>query len=95
MEKSTFMKLGREFTKLGIHIYMIRHFLLIACDCNSWGSQTLQCDRVNGSCVCITGVGGHKCDTCARGFIGNAPQCQECGECFNNWDMIIGELKGG
>ncbi|ODN04402.1 Laminin subunit beta-1 [Orchesella cincta] len=64
-----------------------------ACQCNSWGSQTQQCDRVNGSCVCITGVGGHKCDTCARGFIGTAPSCRECGECFENWDLIIGELK--
>ncbi|XP_021960938.1 laminin subunit beta-1 isoform X2 [Folsomia candida] len=63
------------------------------CQCNEWGSSTSQCDRVNGSCVCHPGIGGAKCDECARGYIGSAPSCSPCGECFENWDRIIGNLK--
>ena len=66
----------------------------LACECNVRGSATSQCDRNNGSCVCVPGIGGFKCDECARGYIGNAPNCSPCGECFENWDRIVGGLKG-
>ena len=64
-----------------------------ACDCNPEGSATLQCHQGNGTCVCMMGIGGDKCDKCARGFIGTAPNCRPCGECFDNWDRILNELK--
>uniref|UniRef100_A0A1B6DHB4 Laminin subunit beta-2 n=1 Tax=Clastoptera arizonana TaxID=38151 RepID=A0A1B6DHB4_9HEMI len=62
------------------------------CECNPEGSATLQCNQQDGSCVCIRGIGGHKCDQCARGFLGSTPQCSPCGECFDNWDLILTNL---
>lgn len=58
----------------------------------------MQCDRTDGSCVCIPGIGGHRCGECARGYmevevIGRPLTCSPCGECFENWDRIIGDLK--
>ncbi|PSN55873.1 Laminin subunit beta-1, partial [Blattella germanica] len=63
------------------------------CECNPEGSATLQCHQTNGSCVCMVGIGGEKCDICARGYIGTAPNCRPCGECFDNWDRILNELR--
>ena len=67
--------------------------LSAGCDCDRVGSATLQCDRRTGSCECIAGVGGHKCDRCARGTTGRMPHCVPCGECFDDWDTIITELS--
>lgn len=68
--------------------------LLLACECNSYGSATYQCNRESGQCVCIKGIGGYKCDQCARGYLGEAPYCSPCGECFDNWDDILTNLNG-
>lgn len=54
----------------------------------------MQCRRDDGSCVCSEGIAGKNCDICARGYTGNAPFCDPCGECFDNWDDILQELKG-
>ncbi|KAI5734580.1 hypothetical protein M8J77_008341 [Diaphorina citri] len=59
------------------------------CDCDPSGSATSQCHQNNGTCVCHQGIGGVRCDTCARGYIGTAPDCSPCGECFDNWDSIL------
>lgn len=64
-----------------------------ACECNSYGSATYQCNRETGQCVCIKGIGGYKCDQCARGYLGEAPYCSPCGECFDNWDDILSSLN--
>lgn len=63
-----------------------------ACDCDVRGSATMQCRQNNGTCVCNPGIGGARCDTCARGYIGTAPECSPCGECFDNWDIILRDL---
>ncbi|XP_071818191.1 laminin subunit beta-1-like isoform X1 [Apostichopus japonicus] len=63
-----------------------------ACDCDPDGSLTLQCNQ-DGSCVCKEGVTGYRCDQCDRGYQGDVPVCESCGECFHNWDRIIAELK--
>lgn len=63
------------------------------CECDPSGSETLQCHRGNGTCICRLGIGGEKCDRCARGYTGQAPYCSPCGECFDNWDFIIGQLR--
>lgn len=34
-------------------------------------------------------MGGYKCDQCDRGYLGQAPYCSPCGECFDNWDLIL------
>ena len=65
----------------------------LACECNSYGSATYQCHRTSGQCVCIKGIGGYKCDQCARGYLGEAPYCSPCGECFDNWDDILTSLQ--
>lgn len=62
------------------------------CDCDPDGSLTLQCNQ-DGSCVCKEGVTGYRCDQCARGYQGDVPNCESCGECFHNWDRIIAALK--
>ncbi|KAI1733245.1 laminin EGF domain-containing protein [Ditylenchus destructor] len=63
------------------------------CECDPTGSATLQCNRQDGTCVCRPGSGGPLCNQCARGYTGQWPHCQACGECFNNWDRILQELK--
>ncbi|XP_039249987.2 laminin subunit beta-1-like [Styela clava] len=63
------------------------------CDCDPLGSAHVQCDRATGQCPCIEGVGGRYCDRCKRGFTGDIPSCEPCGECFDNWDKIISDLK--
>ncbi|XP_005110416.2 laminin subunit beta-1 [Aplysia californica] len=66
----------------------------IPCDCNPQGSSARQCDRRTGQCVCVEGVTGFKCDRCARGTTGDLPNCVPCGECFDNWDSVIQDLRG-
>lgn len=63
------------------------------CECDRHGSETDQCDRQTGQCKCLPGMGGYKCDECARGYLGDAPHCSPCGECFDNWDLILNSLK--
>jgi len=65
-----------------------------ACECNRQGAATQQCDRRTGRCECEPGISGEKCDRCDRGTTGDVPHCQPCGECFDNWDLIISELTG-
>uniref|UniRef100_A0A348G671 Laminin subunit beta1 n=1 Tax=Odontomachus monticola TaxID=613454 RepID=A0A348G671_ODOMO len=63
------------------------------CECDVIGSASQQCDRETGVCVCHKGIGGEKCDQCDRGYHGDAPQCTPCGECFDNWDLILSGLS--
>lgn len=63
------------------------------CDCDQYGAADFQCDRETGQCVCHEGIGGYKCNECARGYIGQFPHCSPCGECFNNWDLILSALE--
>ncbi|VDK43423.1 unnamed protein product [Anisakis simplex] len=63
------------------------------CECDPIGSASQQCHRNNGTCICLPGSGGALCNECARGYTGNWPHCEACGECFKNWDEIIQSLK--
>lgn len=67
---------------------------VLACECNPEGSATQQCNQTTGHCICMLGIGGEKCDSCARGYLGKAPNCSPCGECFENWDQTQKELSG-
>ncbi|EDW63810.1 laminin subunit beta-1 [Drosophila virilis] len=62
------------------------------CECDQFGAADFQCDRETGQCVCHEGIGGYKCNECARGYLGQFPHCAPCGECFNNWDLILNAL---
>jgi len=64
-----------------------------ACNCDPIGSKSTQCNRDTGQCDCLEGVDGVRCNRCKRGFTGQVPNCQPCGECFDNWDTIILNLK--
>lgn len=64
------------------------------CECDPTGSASYQCHRNNGTCICRPGSGGPLCNQCARGYTGQWPHCQACGECFDNWDRILQGLKG-
>ncbi|RWS05481.1 laminin subunit beta-1-like protein [Dinothrombium tinctorium] len=64
-----------------------------ACNCRTPGAATTQCARNNGSCICRIGIDGERCDRCARGYTGQAPHCESCGECFESWDLIIENLR--
>lgn len=87
----TFTKTTTQtFIVLNKHCIIFAH---TACNCNREGSETMQCNHQTGQCQCREGIGGEKCDECARGFTGQAPYCQPCGECFDNWDYILTELK--
>ena len=87
-----YLFISKEILMLMLHSLLYN--LISACNCNREGSATLQCDRETGKCQCLEGIGGLKCDECARGFTGRAPYCQPCGECFDNWDIVLTELKG-
>uniref|UniRef100_A0A6G1S5Q3 Laminin subunit beta-2 n=1 Tax=Aceria tosichella TaxID=561515 RepID=A0A6G1S5Q3_9ACAR len=63
------------------------------CNCNRDGSENQFCDVKTGQCKCHTGIGGEKCDRCARGYTGFFPNCESCGECFEQWDQVISVLK--
>ena len=63
------------------------------CNCHRDGSVNQFCDPKSGQCRCQTGIGGDKCDRCARGYRGRFPNCESCGECFEQWDAIIQALK--
>ncbi|EDW76145.1 uncharacterized protein Dwil_GK14820 [Drosophila willistoni] len=63
------------------------------CECDPFGSADYQCDRETGKCQCHEGIGGYKCNECARGYLGQFPHCAPCGECFNNWDLILNALE--
>ncbi|RZB39836.1 Laminin EGF, Prominin, and/or AAA 13 domain containing protein [Asbolus verrucosus] len=63
------------------------------CKCDVRGSKSLQCDMKTGACRCLPGIGGYNCNECDRGYLGLAPDCIPCGECFDNWDRILQETK--
>ncbi|XP_054721557.1 laminin subunit beta-1-like [Uloborus diversus] len=84
---------GRQCDACQANYWGDPHVQCFPCDCNREGSKTLQCRREDGSCVCSDGIAGKRCDICARGYTGNAPYCDPCGECFENWDAILQELK--
>lgn len=42
----------------------------------------------------MLGIGGEKCEVCGRGYLGTAPNCDPCGECFENWDKTQKILIG-
>ncbi|KAK8404595.1 hypothetical protein O3P69_007682 [Scylla paramamosain] len=84
---------GRQCNQCETNYYGDPRIECLSCNCNREGSETLQCNHETGRCECREGIGGDKCDECARGYTGQAPYCQPCGECFDNWDIILTELK--
>ncbi|XP_073431896.1 laminin subunit alpha-2 isoform X2 [Dendrobates tinctorius] len=65
----------------------------VACNCNSFGSKSFDCDE-NGQCRCQPGVTGEKCDRCDRGFFdfqeGGCTPC-DCPHVGNNCDEETGQ----
>lgn len=69
--------------------FLVLSVCVLECECNIYGAETAQCDRKSGACKCLPGIGGFNCDECDRGYLGLAPSCTPCGECFENWDRIL------
>lgn len=51
--------------------------LFQACNCDSRGAVSGQCDELNGRCSCRVGYSGEQCNSCARGYYG-FPRCRPC-----------------
>ncbi len=66
----------------------------IACECSVENSVSKKCDRKSGKCICKQGITGVNCDQCKRNTKGKVPNCEPCGECYNNWVNIIEDLHG-
>lgn len=49
------------------------------CSCDTVGSVSTDCDPVTGTCVCLSGVTGERCDQCLAGFTGfSSMGCVQC-----------------
>lgn len=40
------------------------------CECNKLGSSKRSCDLLTGTCYCLPGVTGERCDRCKSGYWG-------------------------
>ena len=58
------------------------------CKCNSDGSTTLECGKINGNCSCNKGFAGLKCDECIPNVIGD--KCDTCQGTFYNYPTCQG-----
>ena len=58
------------------------------CKCNSKGSTTLECGKINGNCSCKEGFRGLKCDECIPHVIGD--KCDACQPSFFNYPSCQG-----
>ena len=54
---------------------MLIQSMYLDCNCNTDGSESLQCDE-NGQCKCKPGFTGLTCNECSTGFEGD--QCDKC-----------------
>ena len=63
------------------------------CNCNPAGSTTLECDDVNGDCMCKEGFTGSKCDECKPNITGD--KCDICDETFYNYPSCQGLSNRG
>ena len=50
---------------------------LTACNCNTFGSYSSQCNYTTGDCHCRPNIRGSHCDRCAKGMVG-FPTCVKC-----------------
>ncbi|XP_050515179.1 laminin subunit gamma-1-like [Diabrotica virgifera virgifera] len=70
---------GANCEKCRENYYMREDGYCIACQCNSVGSRSLQCNA-EGKCQCKPGVTGEKCDRCEENFFDfSSSGCKTCG----------------
>ena len=58
------------------------------CKCNPNGSTTMECDGVNGNCICKEGFTGTKCNECKPRITGD--KCDTCESTFFNYPSCKG-----
>lgn len=65
-----------------------RSFSCQWCNCDPMGSKSINCDKRNGTCFCIDGYTGQKCDKCSLGYFNasaNLPFTQQA-DPLNQWN---------
>ena len=58
------------------------------CKCNPNGSTTMECDGVNGNCICKEGFTGTKCNECKPKITGD--KCDTCESTFFDYPSCKG-----
>lgn len=59
------------------HFFLLWNLWLTACNCNSFGSYSSQCNYTTGKCHCRPNIRGSHCDRCDEGMVG-FPTCVKC-----------------
>ena len=60
-----------------IYLWTLNFPKLQSCRCHSAGTVNKQCDIETGSCRCLEGFEGERCDRCAQGYY-SFPLCRPC-----------------
>ncbi|KAK2150552.1 hypothetical protein LSH36_400g01057 [Paralvinella palmiformis] len=98
--------IGRQCDQCINGYWNIRLTGCMECGCTEEGTApgNKSCDIQTGQCQCANeGIIGRTCDQCAKGttvnftfvngiFVGIYPECQLCGECYDNWAKKIDGL---
>lgn len=62
---------------LKLYIFPRLNLWLTACNCNTFGSFSSQCNYTTGNCHCRPNIRGSHCDRCDKGMVG-FPTCVKC-----------------
>ena len=81
--------LSRRFVQIDhAYFWKVKNCSVSECKCNSKGSTTLECGKINGNCSCKEGFTGLKCDECLPHVIGD--KCDACQPSFFNYPSCQG-----
>ncbi|TKS77036.1 Laminin subunit beta-1 [Collichthys lucidus] len=91
--------LAEMCSKLICSISSIIHDGALPCQCDPQGSQSGECDKVGGQCLCKPNVMGRRCDQCAPGTFGfggngcTACDCHPEGSLSHQCDPVTGQCQ--
>ncbi|TMS16035.1 Laminin subunit beta-1, partial [Larimichthys crocea] len=92
--------LAEMCSKLICSISSIIHDGALSCQCDPQGSQSGECDKVGGQCLCKPNVMGRRCDQCAPGTYGfggtngcTACDCHPEGSLSHQCDPVRGQCQ--
>lgn len=70
-----------------------RSFSCQACNCDPFGAKSLNCDKRNGTCFCIDGYTGWKCDKCSLGYYNASAVLDMAGNNLEQSSALIGRSR--